>query len=262
MKASEIFLPPLDVWVSPEEYAVSRFSRASFSALLGTTVPSTSPLYLAVTCSVFLFQSLEAFGRIPYIFYAPLVVQDKCAYSFVCTTLFWVCRFGTESGTNYWMECRSIGFGTESGMDDWKVQHLGAARVPLVGTKSGTDYWKVYSSCGTACRWLGTESGADYWKVHSWEGRHALNDGIARASDAFVDGKCGTLLIPLDLQISVSSQAVARVICFQLQVQVALCGFCLAEVMSTSAASQASCVPCTVSSGCRGPTVSRLCVST
>ena len=35
-----------------------------------------------------------------------------------------------------------------------------------------------------------------------------------------------------------------------------LCGFCLAEVMSTSVASPACCVAYTVSSGCRGPTVS------
>ena len=43
---------------------------------------------------------------------------------------------------------------------------------------------------------------------------------------------------------------------------IALCGVCLAEVMSTSAASPASCVPWTVSSGCRGPTGWRPGVST
>ena len=39
--------------------------------------------------------------------------------------------------------------------------------------------------------------------------------------------------------------------------QVVICGFCLAEVRSSSVASPASPVPCTVSSGSRGPTSSR-----
>ena len=143
--------------------AVSGFSWASFSALLGTTVDT----YACVPGRSFhepLVSGSHVFGVLVSVFgdiwkNSTHFLRPSCCMTGVLTASFarsfsgFAAGFGTECGTNCWMKGRSVDFGTES----------------------GADYWKVYSSCGTACRWFGTESGADYWKVYS---QNSFQDGV------------------------------------------------------------------------------------